>query len=57
MTLFCVILLATTNGALTPFLLKRAGVDPASAMGPFLTTLNDIVGLTVYFLIATQLYL
>lgn len=57
LTLLIVIVLATTNGALVPFMLKRVGVDPASAMGPFVTTLNDIIGLTVYFLIASQLYL
>jgi magnesium transporter len=32
-------------------------VDPASAMGPFVTTLNDILGLAIYFLIATGVYL
>jgi len=26
-------------------------------MGPFVTTLNDIMGLAIYFLIATALYL
>jgi magnesium transporter len=57
LTLLLVILIATTNGALVPFLLQRAGVDPASAMGPFVTTLNDIIGLTVYFIVATTLYL
>ena len=57
LTMFSVIILATTNGALVPFALKRAGVDPASAMGPFVTTLNDIIGLTVYFLIASAIYL
>ena len=57
LTLLSVILLATTNGALVPFLLSRAGIDPASAMGPFVTTLNDIVGLTVYFAIASVVYL
>ncbi len=57
LTLLAVILIATTNGALVPFLLQRAGVDPASAMGPFVTTLNDIVGLSVYFAIARLLYL
>lgn len=57
LTLGTVIVLATTNGALTPFLLKKVGIDPASAMGPFVTTLNDILGLTVYFLFATALYL
>lgn len=57
LTMFTVIMLATTNGALVPFLLKRMGIDPASAMGPFVTTLNDIIGLTVYFLIASAIYL
>jgi len=57
LTMFSVVLLATTNGTLIPFLLKRLGIDPASAMGPFVTTLNDIIGLTVYFLIASFIYL
>ncbi len=57
LTMLTVILVATVNGALIPFLLKRLGVDPASAMGPFVTTLNDIIGLTIYFLVATTFYL
>ncbi len=57
LTMICVFLVATTNGALIPFLLTWLGADPASAMGPFVTTLNDILGLMIYFLIATALYL
>jgi len=57
LTMLCVFLVATTNGALIPFFLTWIGVDPASAMGPFVTTLNDILGLLIYFLIATSLYL
>jgi len=57
LTMLCVSLVATTNGALIPFLLTWLGIDPASAMGPFVTTLNDIIGLAIYFLIATALYL
>ncbi|PSQ68719.1 MAG: magnesium transporter [Bacteroidetes bacterium QH_1_64_81] len=56
LTMLCVSLVATTNGALIPFLLTWLGIDPASAMGPFVTTLNDILGLAIYFLIATALY-
>ncbi len=55
--LFSVILLATTNGALIPVLLHRLGIDPAVSMGPFVTTANDILGLAVYFTIATLLFL
>ncbi len=57
LTMLAVILVATTNGALIPFLLTWLGIDPASAMGPFVTTLNDILGLAIYFFIATSLYL
>jgi magnesium transporter len=57
LTMLSVSLVATTNGALIPFMLTWMGVDPASAMGPFVTTLNDILGLAIYFLIATTLYL
>ena len=57
LTMLCVSLVATTNGALIPFLLTWLGIDPASAMGPFVTTLNDILGLAIYFFIATTLYL
>jgi magnesium transporter len=57
LTLLTVIVVATTNGALVPFVLQRAGVDPATSMGPFVTTLNDILGLTIYFVIAMVVYL
>lgn len=57
LTLFFVVIVATTNGALVPFLLKKMGMDPATSMGPFVTTLNDILGLTVYFIVATLVYL
>jgi len=55
-TLFTVILIATTNGATVPILLNRLGIDPSLSMGPFVTTLNDIIGLTVYFLVASVLF-
>ncbi len=57
LSLFTVIVVATTNGAFMPFLLRHFGVDPASAMGPFVTTLNDIIGLSIYFFVAKLMYL
>jgi len=57
LTMLAISITATTNGALIPFILTRFGIDPASAMGPFVTTLNDILGLTIYFLIASYIYL
>ena len=38
---------------LMPIVLKRAGIDPAVAAGPFVTTANDITGITIYLTLAT----
>ena len=54
--LFNVVLLASFMGTITPLLLDRFGVNPAIASGPFITTANDLLGLTVYFSIAVFLY-
>ncbi|MDX1530343.1 MAG: magnesium transporter, partial [Rhodothermales bacterium] len=57
LSLLIVIVLATVLGAVIPLLLARVGIDPALATGPFITTSNDIIGLTIFFLIASVLYL
>ncbi len=32
-----------------PFILRRAGLDPASASAHFVATLVDVTGLIIYF--------
>jgi len=54
-SLLSVVLLASFMGTLTPLLLNRIGINPALASGPFITTANDLVGIGVYFLIASLL--
>jgi magnesium transporter len=54
--LFSVVLLASLMGTITPLVLDRFGVNPALASGPFITTANDLLGLTVYFGVAHILY-
>jgi magnesium transporter len=39
-------------GSMLPFLLKRAGFDPASASAPLVATLVDVTGLVIYFGVA-----
>ncbi len=39
-------------GSMLPFILKRAGFDPASASAPFVATLVDVTGLVIYFSVA-----
>lgn len=54
--LFAVIILAGVLGSLVPLLLHRYKIDPALATGPFITTLNDILGLLLYFVIGYAFY-
>ena len=54
-SLVSVVLLSSFMGTVTPLLLDRLGVNPAIASGPFITTANDIIGITTYFLIAYYL--
>jgi magnesium transporter len=46
------ITLASTAGMVIPMVLRRLGLDPALATGPFLTTMNDVMGILVYLSIA-----
>ena len=32
-----------------PFILRRLGLDPATASAPFVATLVDVTGLIIYF--------
>lgn len=50
MALFSVIVFASFIGTITPLILNRFGFNPALAAGPFITTTNDLLGLTIYFL-------
>lgn len=44
---------STSMATIMPIVLKRMGVDPAVAAGPFVTTANDITGITIYLTLAT----
>jgi len=47
-----VVMFGTTAGSMLPFLLRRCGLDPASASAPFVATLVDVTGLIIYFSVA-----
>ena len=55
-SLFIVIIFAAMFGTLIPLLLNKMKFDPALATGPFITTMNDIMGLFIYFLMGRILY-
>ena len=48
-------LLATLTGTLAPIMLHQLNVDPAVATGPFVTTSIDIIGITIYLLVASYM--
>lgn len=48
--LFSVVVFASLVGTITPLILNKFGFNPAVASGPFITTINDLLGLTVYFI-------
>ncbi|SEL38099.1 magnesium transporter [Carnobacterium iners] len=54
-SLFITLSLSTVVGAVIPFLINKLNIDPAIASGPFITTINDAMGLMIYFSMATKL--
>lgn len=54
--LFGVIIFASIFGTFVPLLLERFKIDPALATGPFITTVNDIMGLFIYLMIGRTFY-
>src|SRR5262249_19686801 len=48
-----VVLFGTLAGSMLPFVLRRCGLDPASASAPFVATLVDVTGLIIYFTVAS----
>lgn len=55
LSLIGVVLFGTMAGAMLPFLLRRIGLDPATASAPFVATLVDVTGLVIYFSMASLL--
>lgn len=51
-SLLFIVLWGTLSGSLIPFVLRRIGLDPATASAPFVATLVDVTGLIIYFSIA-----
>lgn len=55
--LILVIVFAGLFGTFVPLMLDKYKIDPALATGPFITTMNDIVGLFIYFGIGHWMYI
>ena len=53
--LLTVIIFAALFGTFVPLTLDKYKIDPALATGPFITTVNDVLGLFIYFLIGQMI--
>jgi magnesium transporter len=47
-----VVMWGSLAGSMLPFILRRAGADPATSSAPFVATMVDVTGLIIYFSIA-----
>lgn len=56
LSLITVVLFAAIVGTALPLGFNRLKIDPAVATGPFITTINDIMGMAIYFLIGCLCY-
>jgi len=54
-SLLAVIVFAAVFGTFIPLTLEKYKIDPAVATGPFITTVNDVLGLFIYFYIGQLL--
>ena len=55
-SLLTVMVFAAVMGSLVPLVMNKYKIDPALATGPFVTTLNDVVGLFIYFTVGLLLF-
>jgi len=44
-----IVMWGSVAGSMLPFVLRRGGLDPATASAPFVATLVDVTGLVIYF--------
>ena len=51
-SLLGVVTFGSVTGSMLPFILRRVGLDPASASAPFVATLVDVTGIIIYFSVA-----
>ena len=47
------LMVATLAGSLVPLVMNKLKIDPAVASGPFITTINDLISIVIYFGMAT----
>ena len=57
LSLLTVMVFAALFGTFVPLILDKYKIDPGLATGPFITTMNDVIGLFIYFSIAKMIFI
>ncbi len=55
--LFSAMTVSAFTGSYLPILLSKMHIDPAVASGPFITTINDLIAIVIYYGLAWLLFL
>ena len=56
-SIFIALVISTTLGGLIPIIMDKLNIDPAVASGPFITTISDIITLSIYYTISLAILL
>lgn len=56
-SMLCSMTVASSAGSFIPVIFKKCKIDPAVASGPFITTLNDVIAMLIYYGLAWLLFL
>ncbi|MDT8336985.1 MAG: magnesium transporter [Candidatus Izemoplasmatales bacterium] len=56
-SIFIALLISTSLGAFIPLFMAKLKIDPAVASGPFITTIADIITLSIYYSISLMILL
>jgi len=56
-SIFIALFISTSLGALIPLIMNKYKIDPAVASGPFITTISDIITLSIYYSISLLILL
>ena len=51
-SLWAAMAVAAIVGSVGPLVLEKIGIDPATAVGPMVTTITDLLGISIYFSLA-----
>lgn len=55
-SIFAIVLFANLFGTIVPLVLNKLNMDPARATGPFITIVNDLIGMFIYMNITNALF-